>query len=179
MGFLCLENTVLTWMRNRRLVQQLLFVWAVSMFLLLTGGICVKLLENWPVPAEWVQNATVYLGENTLLEPVTLKDIAGVTGGFLGFTWGAILMGSIGGFHPGGIWWKRMVRYVVGILCLSGLIAAFIFATKAFLISKEQVFLYNSWLFSWACLLCFSLTFLIPLLFLRLKLVDRKDNFEK
>jgi membrane-associated phospholipid phosphatase len=175
-GFLRLENPVIRWIQTKTIHQQFFVVFSVSLILLVIGGICVSLLINWQIPVEWVQNVSVYLAENKTLAPVSFEVIAISTGGLLGFTLGAIFISHFGGFDTGGSWRKRALRFVFGVICTSGIGAVLIAVAKVFSLDKEQGILYHGWQFVGAFSICLSIMFLMPLLFVRLKLAEPFDR---
>lgn len=166
--WLCLEGKVIHWMQTKTLFQQFLLVFCGAVILLLIGGIFVYRLTGWHIPPEWLKNAPTHL-EKDMINPVGLKGIASYTGGFLGASLGTILVSRFGGHDVGGVWWKRVLRYIVGLICLLLLLVTL----EAMSPDKEHAILYDSWRLVEHFLILFSVIFIIPLLFLRLKLANR------
>lgn len=171
-GLLRLERPIIRWMHTKSLVRQLLFVGCVTMLLLLIGGVSVKLLAHWQLPEEWIDHASVYLKAGKTLNPVDPEDVVVFTAGFLGITSGAILMTHFGGHNAGGPLWKRVMRYLVGLICVGGIGGTFITLSNMFAFEQEQILLTYNWQFVWVFLFCFAIIFLIPLLFRRLGLTE-------
>lgn len=167
--FLYLEAKVIRWMRTQSLVQQMLFVFVVSLGLLGIGGICVGLNVAWRVPVEWLNTAAVYLKKGETLNPIGIKSIASSAGAFLGYAAGAILMTNLGGYDAQGSLVKRILRYAVGFCCI--LILFTILETLS--PSPEATILYSGWKYFESFLITFSMIFFIPVLFFRLKLADK------
>ena len=167
--FLYLEAKVIRWMRTQSLVQQMLFVFVVSLGLLGIGGICVGLNVAWRVPVEWLNTAAVYLKKGETLNPIGIKSIASSAGAFLGYAAGAILMTNLGGYDAQGSLVKRILRYAVGFCCI--LILFTILETLS--PSPEATILYSGWKYFESFLITISMIFFIPVLFFRLKLADK------
>ena len=167
--FLYLEAKIIPWMRAKTLAQQLLFVVFVSLGLLGIGGICLGFNAAWRVPAEWLATAAVYLKKGQSLSPIGIKDIASSAGAFLGYSAGAILMTYIGGYSARGVLAKRFLRYAVGLCCILILFTIL----QALSPSPDAAVLYGGWKFFESFLITFSMIFLVPVLFLRLKLADK------
>ena len=170
--FLYLETKIIPWMRTKTIAQQMLFVVFVSLSLLGIGGICVGLNVAWHVPVEWLNTAAVYLKKDQTLSPIGIKNIASSAGAFLGYSAGAILMTSMGGYNARGTLAKRFLRYVVGFCCI---LMLFIIL-EAISPGPEAAILYVSWKYFEAFLITFSMIFIIPVLFLRLKLADKPET---
>ena len=168
--YIRLESSVIRWMRNLKLIYQSLIVVAVSVLFMLTGGLLVRLLKHWEMPAEWIINASVYMsGENeTILSSISLGAIAGNAGGFLGAALGIILIARAGGFITRGTWWKRLLRCLIGLTIITGLYMCLI----AIAPDNENLIMYYIWRYFGFCLLAFSVIYLIPILFLKTNLVS-------
>ena len=48
-------------------------------------------------------------------QALTLSDVATVAGLFFGMLVGVVWMAGQGGFEPKGLWWKPVLRYLLGI----------------------------------------------------------------
>jgi membrane-associated phospholipid phosphatase len=169
LGWLILEARVIHWVRTKGLLQQFLIVGTASFVLLLIGGIFVYRLTVWHMPLEWLRNASAHLQDGETINPVGLRGIASYTGGLLGTGWGTILASRFGEHEAGGTWWKYVLRYTLGLVCLVMLIPALEAASP----HGGHAILYNSWRFVEHFLILFSVIFAIPLLFLRLGLADK------
>jgi hypothetical protein len=143
---------------------------------LLIGGASVWFLADWHLPQDWIDHASVYLKVGKTFNPVDPEGFMMLPAGFLGITSGAILMAHFGGYSARGPSWKRIVRYLVGLVCLGGLGGTYTTTSKMLPFEKEQVLFTRGWQFVWMFLICFATIFLIPLLFRRLKLTDIEKN---
>ena len=168
--FIRCEYIVMSWFQKMRLANQLLFVAGISLFILFIGWIIVHSLRNWELPMEWIRNVSLYTGgkAEAFASPVGMSSIAGNAGGFLGVTTGAILMVRKGGFKARGAWWKRLLRCVLGLVCM-----ALLFAGMQVMSPGEgNHHLYTVWRFLGFYILSFSALYPLPLLYMRLNLLD-------
>ncbi len=169
--FVRYEIKFVSWLQSLKLRYQLFFVVGVSMLFLLLGGVFVFMLQDWEMPIEWIRNASIYLAgkDETILSSLSMEAVASNAGGFLGAATGAILIHRRGGFDARGIWWKRMVR------CITGLILIFVLYSAMKMIAPDQkeVLLYSIWRFAGFFIILFSEIFLVPLLFIRINLITQ------
>jgi len=168
-AFLRLENPVIGWLEKRSLSVRILSALVVSLVLLFLGVLINVSLANWQIPAAWVENAHLAFPHEELINP---KDISGLlisTGALFGFAAGAIWLSDRGGFDARGIWWKRVLRFLLGVVGV-GILYLGLSA-----VIPDQ----NNWVVYIASYLEFVLiglwiSALAPLIFLRLKLVEPK-----
>ncbi len=118
---------------------------------------------------EWIRNVSLYTGgkAEAFASPVGMSSIAGNAGGFLGVATGAILMVRKGGFKARGAWWKRLLRCVLGLVCMAILYAALLAISPI----EENHSLYPVWRFLGFYILSFSALYLLPLFFIELNLL--------
>ncbi len=112
-GFLRLETPVVAWFSGQKISGQVVTILIVTLMILLAGNLMIASLNNWEMPLEWIENAT--LG-GTPPDPLSRDGIATSAGVFLGLSLGLILIQQRGGFNPKGLAWKRILRYFVGIV---------------------------------------------------------------
>ena len=164
--FLKFESRTLRWFMGRRFPVQLLWIGAVTLLILILGGVFVYLLKAWEMPLQWISNAADDLagrGE-TILSSVGMESAAGNAGGFLGVALGALLMHRKGGFDSGGLVWKRMLRSVAGLVIFVALYALIMWIEP----DEIRQLLYSIWRFGGFFTLSFFAIFLFPLLFRRM-----------
>ena len=169
-GFIRFETNLLAWLLSQKLRIQMLFIAGITIFILILGGVFVFILQNWGLPAGWVSNASQYLagkGE-TIQSSIGLGAVAGNAGGFMGAAMGAILLYRKGGFDARGIWWKRLLRCILGLAVFFALYGLFIWIAP----DQSQVPLYPIWRFTGFLIISFSAIFLVPLLFMRINLLS-------
>jgi len=168
--FLRFEKKVLSWFLNQKFSRQLLLISGISALICILGGIFVFILRNWEMPVQWISNSSAYFtdGNETILYSVGMDAIAGYAGAFMGTALGAILSHRQGGFDTGGKVWKRVLRSVAGLLIFIALYGILKLSTP----DQAKVVLYAAWKFSGFFVISFSAIFLVPLLFIRIRLIS-------
>jgi membrane-associated phospholipid phosphatase len=166
--FLQFEKGVASWFQKLNLYWQLLFLVGTAVLIILAGAIILLVTGNWNMPADWTVNASPYLSlDKTMIRSYTMASIAGNAGSFLGVTMGAVGMGRAGGFRVSGAWWIRGLRIVLGLACMFLLYAGF----QSISPEETNLFLFAVWRFMGFYIISFSAVFLLPLLYIRLKLM--------
>jgi hypothetical protein len=86
------------------------------MGLILIVALVRLVLGNWNVPQSWIQTAAQAAPDSEPISPLSLSGTITNTGAFFGLAAGAILVKIRGGFDAGGPIWKRIIRFLVGLL---------------------------------------------------------------
>lgn len=166
--FLRFEKGLIWWFQKLKLYQQLIFVMGIAGLIILSGLFILWITGNWELPADWKENALAYLClEESMLRSYSIATISGNAGAFLGVTMGAILMARAGDFQDGGIWWIRVIRIVLGLACMSLLY----FGLHEIKPCETDGFLFAAWRFLGFYLITFLAIYLMPMLYVRLKLM--------
>lgn len=113
---LMLKQPVLKWMEDRNLIQQVLIVFAVSLLIILTGALARLSLGAWTIPSVWLENAKLADPMAAPPDPLALSGLVSNAGVFFGLAVGAIVISAQGGFNTGGLWWKRLLRFPIGLI---------------------------------------------------------------
>jgi membrane-associated phospholipid phosphatase len=114
--FFKLEGPVAARLAQLNLPAQLAVVLAVSVGLVLIGGlIAFKTDAGWDPPLEWIENSAAQ-APDAPIAPFSLELLVSSAGTFLGFTAGAILLKPEVGFKAGGPWLRRLGRYIIGAI---------------------------------------------------------------
>jgi membrane-associated phospholipid phosphatase len=166
--FLRFEDGVTSWLQKLRLHWQLLFVTGIAVLIILTGAIILLASSNWDMPIDWIGNASPYrLLDKNLLRSYSMASIAGNAGSFLGVAMGAILMGRAGRFLVEGVWWVRLLRIILGLACM------FLLYTGMQKIApgESDFLMYSTWRFLGFYLISFLAVYLLPMLYIKLKLM--------
>ena len=114
--FLSLEKPVVSWLKREVFTNQLLYLFGGS---LLLGGIGVLARSfniGWDMSAEWLTNAIAASPDGTAPDPMALSTLITNAGAFFGLASGAVWIERQGGFDPGGLAWKRLARFLLGVL---------------------------------------------------------------
>ena len=169
--FIRCESGFLKWFMDRKLNVQLLFIAGISFLFLLLGWIFVFILREWEIPLEWIRNSADDLAgkDESIKSSIGLAATAGNIGGFMGAAIGALLSHRNGGFDPGGMWWKRLLRTLLGLLLFFALYTAINWIAP----EETQLALYSLWRFGGFFVISISAIYLMPLLFKRINLLSR------
>ncbi len=163
-AFMRLETPIVNWIKAQTVGQKLITFALISIGILLIGNLAIWGISGWQLPAEWIQTAT---NAGTPPEPFSRDGITTAAAIFFGLTSGLVLIKQHGGFDPKGVWWKRILRYLLGMVVLVGIWAGL----KAIFPSGEgfvpQVFRFIRY-----GLMGFWVGAVAPLLFRWLKLAD-------
>jgi len=167
------EKPLLKWFKPLSRPVQLFLALAGSIALILLNVLARSTLSSWSIPQDWITNAFRAFPELTIT-PLSINGAFSNAGAFFGLAAGAIMLqSSKGGFDAGGPAWKRIVRYLVGLVGISliyfGLSAIFPHG-EDFTSQGLRYFRYT--------LVGFWVTYLAPSLFLMLKLAERKKPVE-
>jgi membrane-associated phospholipid phosphatase len=115
-GFVRLEPVVVRRLSQQRLPEQLLTVLSISLLLLVIPALIKLSLSAWTIPTTWLDNVRLALPDGELPDPLALSGQFTSAGAFFGLAAGALLLRRMGGFDAGGSWWKRLVRFPLGLV---------------------------------------------------------------
>jgi membrane-associated phospholipid phosphatase len=119
-AFLKWETAVMAWFNRFTLAQKIGLAFAASMllfFICMVGPAFVPPAD----PSQWEFTAARALSlapGQSVIHPRGTAGMVGVAGTFFGLVAGAILIFHRGGFDARGTWWKRAVRFAVGVIGL-------------------------------------------------------------
>jgi len=114
-----LWDPVTAWLKKRTLGQQILLAFAASMLLLLLSlpGFLWLQTSGWQVPTDWSENAAAAFPDpEDWPSPVTLDGALTSAGTLFGLAAGVAWLARQGGFSAAGPGWKRVVRYLLGLV---------------------------------------------------------------
>jgi membrane-associated phospholipid phosphatase len=168
------ESQVLSWYLSRSFPAQLMVIFAMTLFILILGGIVSCLMRTWEIPMVWILNSADDLAvrDETILSSLGMAAAAGNSGGFLGVALGALLSHRRGGFDTGGRGWKRLLRSVTGLVFLAAIYGIYSLTS----VDQARELLYSIWRFGGFFILSFSTIFLIPRLFIRVNLLSQPER---
>lgn len=170
-ALLRLETPLLAWFRKQSQGRQALAAFLASLILILPGAWLRLALNDWTLPPAWAQNSLAAFPEEAVINPLDLAGVISNAGAFFGLAVGAIWLKPRGGFDPGGPAWKRLLRYLLGLIGVFllwrglGLILPRGEAPLPFLLRYLRYALIGVWI-----------TALAPLLFRSLKLAEAAPN---
>lgn len=165
------ETKVLDWMKSKVLEQQLSIILISSLFILLLTSLILFFSRNWQMPQAWLYNA-ITATPGTPPDPLSLEGMITIAGLWLG-TFGGLawFYNRYGMFNAGGPAWKRLVRYLLGMV---GIIVFWyglgeVFPRNLDLISFLLRYLRYALVGLWV-------TALAPWLFIRLRLASKYEK---
>lgn len=163
--FFWLEKPALTWVQSLSIRKQHFSILLIALAILLIGNLMIS-FWNFELPGTWIENGTL---AGTRPDPLSRDGFTTAAGVFLGLGWGLILIKQRGGFDPKGKFWKRVLRYILGIVGTLALWAGLktIFPSgEEFLPQALRLVRYTS--------IGFWVSAGGPLVFMRLNLMDPK-----
>ncbi len=108
--FLVLEPKVVTWFQNNSFPAQLAALVVCTSLFILPALILVSPFDPPALPQAWIDGA----GE--AINPYSYHDLLTTTGAFFGLGLGLLFLNRQGGFSAKGTLWKRIIRYLVGLV---------------------------------------------------------------
>jgi membrane-associated phospholipid phosphatase len=116
LAYLLLEERIKAWWRKRNLGTKLLAAFLISLSLIGLGVLTRASLSDWTIPQIWVANAAFANPDAEPINPLSLSGIVSNSGALFGLIAGVTLLPYFGGFNAGGAYWKRAVRFVIGVI---------------------------------------------------------------
>lgn len=110
-------NKIADFLKNRSVTIRLLIGLLISLSILFAAfGISSVQKNNFTIPNAWEEN-TKFAGHEEDLNPYELNGILTSSGALFGVIAGSIWINESGGFEANqGIWWKRLLRFIVGLI---------------------------------------------------------------
>ena len=114
--FLRLEKPLISWLKRQEVTRQILLIFSGSLFLVGMGVLARVIQSEWEMPAEWLANAIAAYPTAAAPDPMALSGLITNAGAFFGLAIGALWTDRRGGFDPGGLAWKRLARFGLGVI---------------------------------------------------------------
>lgn len=112
-AFLTFWDPVARWLKKQTFWMQALLALLTSLAFILLGFLARLRLGGYELPADQLANA---LRAGEAPTPLDLSGLFTVGGTFFGLGLGLALIMRAGGFRVAGVWWKRVLRYVLGLV---------------------------------------------------------------
>lgn len=106
-------NDLSCWLTGKSFTEHARIAFLVSLVAAALGMAVYALRSNYQVPADWMINAA---RSGVEPDPVDPSSVFTATGTFFGMALGAAWIHSMGGYQAGGPAWKRVLRYVIGLI---------------------------------------------------------------
>jgi membrane-associated phospholipid phosphatase len=116
--FLFFESRATNWFKSKTVAAQIGTVFLISLVLTFVGvgARALVLASGFEVLDEWVANAALAQPEEAIT-PLSPNDLITYTAALFGLSCGAIWINQSGGFNAAsGPWWKRVLRFVIGLV---------------------------------------------------------------
>lgn len=116
--FIKLEDRVAAWFNAKSAGAQILTAFVITIGLTLIGaGVRYLVLANgFELLDGWVKNTSLIQPDDPL-DPLNLDGLITNTGALFGLACGVVWIKGSGGFNASaGPWWKKIVRFVVGLI---------------------------------------------------------------
>jgi len=110
------EAPMFRWLQRHGAGQQIVMAFLFSLALVLLSVALLLLLRGWQVPREWVANAVAATRASDAIAPFSLDSVLKTAGALFGLAGGAAWLSTYGGFDAAGPSWKKLVRYVLGLV---------------------------------------------------------------
>jgi membrane-associated phospholipid phosphatase len=163
--FMRWEPAVAAWLRRPQPGRHIILALLVSLVL---AGLSTQLplwLGGWQMPEAWVRNAIAGAGAEP--QPFALDTAISTAGALFGLASGAAWLYSRGWFSTAGPIWKRLVRYLIGVVG----VVIFWYGLAALLPRGDTVLAYSLRYLRYA-LVGLWVSGLAPALFIRLQLAE-------
>jgi membrane-associated phospholipid phosphatase len=166
-GVIAAEKPVLSWFRKLTPTMQVVSLFISSLVLIGVALLPLALFPNYRVPEIWIANAAIPFPDQ-IINPLDPSGAFTVAGTWFGMTAGAAwLFAFRGGLNANGPIWKRILRYLVGVL---GVLSIYFGLDAIF--PREADMLSYSLRFTRYALIGLWVSVFAPLLFVSLKLMD-------
>lgn len=165
---LYLEKPILTWYKKFSIATQLVLAFLFSLLLIMIVLLAQLTLQGWSLPIEWAYNAHLAFPSEPPINPLSYHSYLSAPGAFFGLTAGWIWIVKLGRFSTKDVWWKLVLRYLVGLV---GVLILYLVPTSL-LTDTETLSSYVIHYIRYA-IIGFWITGLAPWLFIKLKLASK------
>jgi membrane-associated phospholipid phosphatase len=167
--FLRVEKPVTEWLANQSLSVRILAAFAFSIGIMIIGLIVRAIAIDWQLPQAWVENAKLAFPLEKLINPFSIFPLMRTCGVLFGLTAGALWLSSRGGFSSQGIWWKRILRFLIGVVGV-----VILWMGLGVIIPDFENLLGYALYYTWYAVIGLWISALAPMLFLNLNLAKPK-----
>jgi membrane-associated phospholipid phosphatase len=110
------ESRFVAWFSRYAPSSQVLLAFCASILLILCVGLIRLLIGDYQVPQMWIMAAAQANPEANPIAPLALSGMISNAGTLFGLATGGIWLHQKGWMDARGAWWKRLLRFMVGIL---------------------------------------------------------------
>ena len=167
--FLRVEKPVTEWLASQTLGARILAAFAYSIGIMIIGLIVSAVTTDWQLPHTWIENAKLAFPLEELIDPFSIFPLMRTCGVLFGLTAGALWLSARGGFSSQGSWWKRILRFLIGVVGV-----VILWMGLGAIIPDLENYLGYALYYSWYAVIGLWISALAPLVFLRLNLAQPK-----
>jgi membrane-associated phospholipid phosphatase len=107
-------DSVAAWLAGKSFKEQIGIAAIISVLFIVAGWAVTAPRLGYELPVDWMENAL--RGGNEMPVPVDPNGIFTSAGTFFGLAFGLAWINSMGGYQADGPVWKRVVRYIIGLV---------------------------------------------------------------
>lgn len=167
-GLLQFERPVVNWIKKFQPGIQLLITFLFSLLLILIVVIAQLSMRGWSIPMEWVNNARQAFPGEPAINPLSFHNFLSSPGAFFGLAAGWIWISGLGGFTTRDVWWKLVLRYLVGLV---GVLVIYLGLGQVF--NDSETFISYTLRYIRYALIGFWISGFAPWMFVKLRLANR------
>jgi hypothetical protein len=108
-------DALAAWLKKNTSSVQVSLAFGLSLLMILLSLIPFLALQHWVIPAEWLSNVA-QAGLTEPPQPISMSNAITYAGTLFGFLLGLAWLQSRGGFDASGQTWKRVARFLVGLI---------------------------------------------------------------
>ncbi len=170
-SFLRLERPVTDWLAKQNLGTGILAAFILSLVILIVGIIVRVISSEWQLPLAWMENARLAFPLEELIDPLNMSPLLLSCGALFGLSAGGLWISSRGGFDAKGSWWKRVLRFLIGVLGVG-----ILWMGLGAIIPDQDNYLGYLLYYTQYAVIGLWIAALAPMLFLRLSLAEAKKE---
>jgi len=112
--FLHLEKRVDGWVKGLPFGHFVLIMFLISLLVITVNALIIQANTDWQIPSAWITTAAASAPDGEV-NPLSLDGTITNAAVLFGLTTGAVWLNRKGGFNAGGVWWRRLVRFLIGL----------------------------------------------------------------
>lgn len=168
--FIRFEEPIAAWFTGTSLPVSILALFIISLLMLFVGLLLRSLFAGWQIPAEWVENARLAFPDEETINPFGFSGLLTSSAIFFGLSGGALWISKRGGFSAQGEWWRRILRFIVGVVGV-----AILYFVLEPLLPEDPLLLASVLGYILYALIGVWISALAPMIFLAIKLAEPKS----
>lgn len=172
--YLKLEKPAGSYLKKQTVSSQIGITFLASLAMILLNYLVLFLVGDYSIPETWQTNFNMAFPEGKL-DPLSISGVYSYSGMLFGLGLGVILIQKRGGFDAGGRWWKRLVRFLLGIVGLAVIYIALDMIFDLIGLGGQDIGSYIARYVRYGCVGLWA-AWIAPLIFLSIKLVEPQNG---